>query len=52
MKNTDYEEGFFIETWDDYSYDDETDTITILTRNREDNVIRRITRHYITVATE
>lgn len=52
VKVTDYEEGFFIETWDDYTYDEENGIVTILTRDKQDAIIRRTTRCYITVTTE
>lgn len=52
VKVTKSDGGFYRETWDDYSCDDETGTITILTRDKEDNIIRRITRRYETVTTK
>lgn len=52
VKVTKSDGGFYRETWDDYSYDNETGTITILTRDKEDNIIRRTTRRYETVITD
>lgn len=52
VKVTKSDGGFYSETWDDYSYDYETGTITILTRDKEDNIIRRTTRRYETVTTK
>ena len=52
VKVTDFDGAFFIETWDDYSYDEESGTVTILTRNKEDTVIRRTIREYRSVTSE